>query len=100
MAAGCRGDNGRKSRMQRNHEIDTGLLLLHGDGAVANVLRPHADHIASTLPGIEQKRRRQSRAGSYGVTLLKLLDLVIGPTMVAVGPDADGPNIAGRIVGT
>src|SRR5262249_45443397 len=91
---------GHKSGVQRDDQLYTGLFLLDVDCAVADVLRPHADHIAPTLSGIEQKSKRQSRARSYWVVALELLDLVVCPAVVAFAPDADSPHVAGWIVDT
>src|SRR5262245_7256151 len=65
---------------------------------VADVLRSHADYIATTLPAIEQECERQPSARTYRVTALKLSDFVIRPAMVAAGLGADGFHVAGRIV--
>lgn len=60
---------------------------------------PHTDHIASTLPGIEQEGQRQPGARAYCMVPLELSDLVIGPTMMARGSNAYGPHLPRRIVG-
>jgi len=85
--------------MQRDHEFDACLLLLHANGAVANMLRPHAEHVAASLSGVKQEGKRQSRAGTPRMILLELRDLAFGPGMVAPRFDADRPHFAGRIIG-
>ena len=86
--------------MQRNEQLDASLLLFDVKGTVADVLRPHTDHIAPPLAGIEEKAQRQPRTGAYWVVPLELGDLTVRPAMVALGPDANGPHLTGRIVGT
>ena len=86
--------------MHRNEQFGAGLLLFDVESSAADVLRPHTDHVASTLPGIEQKGQRQPGARAYGMAALELGNFVVRPTMVAPGPDAYGPYLAGRIVGT
>ena len=52
-------DDDRKARMYRNYQLGPGLLLLHVKGAIADVLRPHTNHIAPALPGVKKKSQRQ-----------------------------------------
>jgi hypothetical protein len=58
MAARRCSDNSREFRVHRNGEFGAGLLLLDAKDTVADVLRSHTDHIATTLPAIEQERER------------------------------------------
>ena len=62
------------------------------------MLCAHTNNIASTLPGIE-KRANASRAREPTMVPLELSDLVIRPTMMAVGSNAYGPHLPGWIVG-
>ena len=61
--------------MKRDDELNAGLLLLHIDGAAADVLRSHADHVSAPLAGEKQEGQRQPRARSDRVTLLEPSDL-------------------------
>src|SRR6266480_5113011 len=99
MLARHRCNDGRKSRVHRNEQFGAGLLLFDVQGALADVLWPHADHIAAPLPSVEQQGHRQPCSGSYWMMPLELRDLVIGPTVEAVGLDAYGPHVARWIVG-
>jgi hypothetical protein len=58
------------------------------------------DHIAPPLPCIEQKGQRQSGARAYWMMPLELGNLVVRPAMMALGPDAYSPHLAGWIIGT
>jgi hypothetical protein len=84
--------------MNRADQLEAGLLLLHVEGAIADVLRSHTEDVATALPRIEQKHECKSRAGSYWVVPFELLDLIVCPTVVAIAPGADSPHIAGWIV--
>src|SRR5262245_5093975 len=59
MVTGCCFDDGRKGGVQRNDQFNAGLLLLDVESTVADVLRAHAGHIATTLSGVEQERERK-----------------------------------------
>ena len=48
-------------RMHRDRQRRAGLLLLHREHAVPDVLAAHADHIAAPLRGVEQQRQPKAR---------------------------------------
>jgi hypothetical protein len=72
MITRCGRDNGLKSRVQRNDQTHARLLLLDVEGVVADVLRPHAENIAASLPGIEEERQCQPGTGSCRMMPLEL----------------------------
>src|SRR5262249_11106836 len=46
-------------RMHRDRKLRAGLPLPDRQHASLDVLTPHADHIAASLAGVEQERKRQ-----------------------------------------
>src|SRR5262249_14414748 len=84
-------------RMYRNCQRDTGLLLLHREHAIFNMLAAHANHIAATLRGIEQQREREPWLRTDWMMRLELLDLVFRPCVESVALDRRELDVCGRI---
>jgi hypothetical protein len=86
-------DDGRKVGVDWNDQFGPGLLLLHAKSAIADVLRPHADHIASALPRVKEKSQRQPSPSAHWMVPLELGNLIIRPAMVALALDAYRPHL-------
>src|SRR5215831_5173278 len=85
VSAFRRGDDLGEARMSWDRQLGAGFLLRYRQDAFADVLRPHAHDVAAALPGVEQKRHRQSGPRSDGVVRLELFYLALGPRMDAAG---------------
>src|SRR5215471_2576003 len=81
--------------MHRDRERLVGFLLLHMQPAVADMLPPHLDDIASALRGVEQQREPRLRAD--WMMRLELRDLGVGPAMESVALDRALLDVGGRI---
>ena len=53
MPAFRRGYDLGEPRMHREHKLGAGFLLRYRQHAAADMLRPHAYHVAEALPGVE-----------------------------------------------
>ena len=78
-------------RINRNQKLNAGLALLDVQGwpvlCLADVLPPHADHVAAPLCGVEQQRERETRLAADRMMRLELRDLVVGPSVESVALD-------------
>src|SRR5262245_65143270 len=83
--------------MHRDRQRDAGLLLLHREHAVANVLPSHADHIGAPLSGVEQQREREPRLAADRMMRLELRDLVLGDRVESVALDRALLDVCGRV---
>src|SRR5262249_46822284 len=83
-----------------NPDFASGLDLPNADRIVAEVLTAHPHDVRSPLTGIEQEREREPGAGTNGMAPFKLLDLALGPRMIAIALGGRNlAHIAGRIIG-
>src|SRR5262249_1953421 len=77
-------DDPRKLRVNRNGQRRSGLLLAHGQLAIANVLAADAHHVAAALCGENPKSEGQALLGANGMVRLKRGNLVFGPGVMSV----------------
>ena len=88
-------------RMNRKQKLNTGLALLDVQGwpvvCLADVLPPHADHIAAPLCGVEQQCEREARLGADRMMCLELRDLVFRPRVESVALDRALFDVCGRV---
>src|SRR5262245_44835016 len=78
-------------------QLGAGLLLLHHERAVADVLAAHAYHVGAPLRGIEQQREREARLRADGMIRLELRDLVFRPRVESVALDRALLDVCGRV---
>src|SRR6516225_41700 len=84
-------------RMHGDGKGRAGLLLLHREHAVLDVLAAHADYVAAPLRGVEQERERESRLAADGMMRLELRDLVFGPRVESVALDRALLDVCRRV---
>src|SRR6266487_7137340 len=84
--------------MNRDRQLRSSLFLADSQNAAADMLPSHAHDIGASLPSIEQKRERQSRARPNRVMVLEPGNLFVGSAMEAVRFRAECAHILGRIV--
>ena len=74
------------------------LFWRNSIGAVADVLRPHLDHVAAPLCGVEQEAEREPGLAADRVRGLVLRDLVVGPRVVSGRLHGRQLDAAGRVL--
>ena len=62
-------ENSLQLRQDRDRDLDclTTLLLRYGEHAILDLLAPHANDIASALPGVEREGEGEASFGADGV---------------------------------
>src|SRR5215475_7845396 len=86
--------------MHWNPNFTAGLDLTNADCVVAEVLPAHPHYIGAPLPRIEQQREGEPCARTNRVVSLELLNLPLGPRMIAVALCGRNlAHIAGGVVG-
>src|SRR6516165_8019552 len=83
--------------MHLDRERLVGFLLLHMQPAVADMLPPHLDDIASALRGVEQERERKARLRADRMMRLELRDLVFVPRVESVALNGALLDVGGRV---
>src|SRR5580693_279382 len=84
MIARRRINDGAQVRVNRNAQLDSGLLLLDGKYAVANMLAPHSKNVAPALACVEPEGESQSSLRANTVRGLVSGNVLFTPGVNAV----------------
>ena len=86
--------------MHGDPDFAAGLDLTNADRVVAEVLPAHPHYIGAPLARVEQQCERQPRTRTDRVVSLELLDLALGPRVIALTfCGRHLAHVAGRVVG-
>src|SRR4029453_10173495 len=81
-------------------DLAAGLDLANADCVLAEVLTAHPHHVGPPLSRVEQQCEGEPRARTDWVTALELLDLALGPRMIALAlAGRDLAHVARGIIG-
>src|SRR5215813_4604903 len=88
--------------MPGSHEPESRVRIRsfadEGERAIGDVLTAHAHEVRAALTGVEQEGERQAGARTDYMPCLELLDLALGPAVIAVSLDPEHLHIARRVV--
>src|SRR5215472_17184504 len=88
--------------MPGSHEPESRVRIRsfadEGERAIGDVLTAHAHDVRAALTGVEQEGERQAGARTDYMPCLELLDLAVGPAVIAVSLDPEHLHIARRVV--